>query len=157
MAVDSVPSVNADLKTKVYQVISKQRISSLHMIAQIINEDEERTRLALQDLIDDGSLSGELSADGRRFFMSDVKVSYAPVAHKHEDYVIKESDTKLGKTIFVCGILTMVAGYVMRGLAGIQPVMEHMGSGVLLIGIAILVAGWLQVSRSMPPEELRKH
>jgi hypothetical protein len=156
MVVDSAPTEDTDVKTRVYQVVTQHRITSLEMIAQRAGLDEDATRVALQELVEDGSLTGVVSDDGMRFFMSDVRTSKAPVALKHEEYEIEKADTKLGKSVFIAGIVTMIAGYVVRGFVGIQPILEHVGSGILFIGMAVLVAGWLQVSRSMPPEELRK-
>ena len=156
MAIDNAPTGNVDLKAQVYQAVAQQKISSLDKIAQIVGSSEDLTREAIVDLMAEGSLQGSMTEDGRRFFLSNVKVSDAPVAIKHEEYKIAEPDTRLGKTVFAGGIATMIAGFVLRGLLTINPVLEHVGAGVLLIGMVILVAGWLHVSRSIPPEDLRK-
>ena len=156
MAIDNAPTGNVDLKAQVYRAVAQQKISSLDKIAQIVGSSEDLTREAIVDLMAEGSLQGSMTEDGRRFFLSNVKVSDAPVAIKHEEYKIAEPDTRLGKTVFAGGIATMIAGFVLRGLLTINPVLEHVGAGVLLIGMVILVAGWLHVSRSIPPEDLRK-
>ena len=156
MAIDNAPTGNVDLKAQVYQVVAEHKISSLHKIAQMVGSSEDLTREAIGDLMAEGSLHGSMTEDGNRFFLSDVKVSDAPVAIKHEEYEIAQPDTRLGKTVFVSGIATMITGFILRGLLTINPVLEHVGAGVLLIGMVILVAGWLHVSRAIPPEDLRK-
>jgi hypothetical protein len=157
MVVDSVPDEFPDLKIQVYRAVSEQKISSLQMISQMIGETEDATRYALQELIDEGSLDGVLTEDGTRFFLSEVKVSDAPIAGTHEEYAINHRDTRVGKAVFLSGIAVMIGGFIARGLMTVLPVMEHVGSSIVLLGMAVLAAGWLQVSRSMPPDELRKH
>jgi hypothetical protein len=157
MVVDSAHNEFVDVKTQVYRVVSDHKISSLQMISHMIGETEESTRSALKELIDEGSLDGTLTNDGNRFFLSDVKVSDAPIAGKHEEYVIRHRDTRIGKAVFVSGVTMMIGGFIARGFMTVLPIMEHIGSSVVLLGMAVLAAGWLQVSRSMPPDEPRKH
>jgi hypothetical protein len=95
-------------------------------------------------------LHGRFSEDGNRFFLSEVRVSEAPILREHQDYVIEEVDNKLGKFVFIAGIAMMISGLVARGFISVNPAMEHIGGAIFMVGMAVMAAGWLQVGRNTP-------
>lgn len=150
MVVDNAPTGTAEAKSMLYEVVSVQKISSLEMISRKVGRDEESTRVAIEELLDEGLVKGRFSEDGQRFFLSDVRVSEAPVLHTHEEYVVESVDNRLGKYIFITGVIMMMAGLIARSFITMNPMMEHIGGAIFLVGMAVMAAGWLQVGRNTP-------
>ena len=156
MIIDKSSSDPIDLKSRLYQIVSDNKISSLTMISDMIGIDEEQTRITLEELIGDGSLRGSFTADGQRFFLSEVKVSSAPVAENQDKgYSIEKADTKLPRMIFAAGFVMLAAGFIIRGLTTISAMMEHLGSGIFMVGLAVLIGGWLLYTRVDPPSNIK--
>ncbi|MHA3963273.1 MAG: hypothetical protein AM325_007005 [Candidatus Thorarchaeota archaeon SMTZ1-45] len=148
-------STAPDLKAQVYQIVVENRISLLSMISDISGSEENLVRSVLKELVDEGTLIGSFAPDGQRFFLSEVKVSDAPVAIvKDEGFFIEERDTTIPKIIFITGIVIMIAGYISRSLVAFEAIMEHVGGAVLILGMAVLIAGWIMISRANPPSKI---
>ncbi|MFW9787929.1 MAG: hypothetical protein ACFFE2_15075 [Candidatus Thorarchaeota archaeon] len=156
MIIDKTSSNPTDLKTRLYQIVTEEKISSLSMICGMAGIDEDQTRSLLEELVDDGTLTGSFTDDGERFFLSDVKVSDAPVAPtRDKGYEIAKADTRQGKIVLIAGLATMIAGYIASGLRTFNAVMEHVGGAVVMIGLGVLIAGWLMISRADPPSNIK--
>ncbi|NHI90262.1 MAG: hypothetical protein EAX87_12120 [Candidatus Thorarchaeota archaeon] len=151
------PSPNPfDLKARLLHIITNEKISSLNMISSLTETDESQIRSILEELVDEGTLEGAFTEDGQRFFLSDIKVSSAPLApNQDEGYSVKKVDTKLGKVVFMSGLVMMGAGYIARGLTTISTVMDSVGSAAVMIGFVVLIGGWLMITRADPPSNLR--
>ena len=80
MIIDKSSSELIDLKTRLYQIVAENKISSLDMMSDIIGTDEELVRSVLEELVDEGALEGSFTPDGQRFFLTEVTVSTAPLA-----------------------------------------------------------------------------
>jgi hypothetical protein len=150
MVVDSVARGFTDAKSQLIDVVSVQKFSSLEMISRKVGRSEDDTRQAIEEMLNEGVLHGRFSEDGNRFFLSDVRVSEAPILREHQDYVIEEVDNRLGKFVFIAGILMMISGLVARGFISVNPAMEHIGGAIFMVGMAVMAAGWLQVGRNTP-------
>jgi hypothetical protein len=145
-----------DLKSRLLHIITNGKISSLDYISSLTGTDVSRLRSILEELVDEGTLEGAFTEDGQRFFLSDIKVSSAPLAPtQDEGYSVKKADTKHGKVVLISGLVMMSAGYIARGLTTISALMESIGSAVIMIGLAVLVGGWLMITRADPPSNLR--
>jgi hypothetical protein len=145
-----------DLKSRLLHIITNEKISSLDYISSLTGTDESQLRSILEELVDEGTLEGAFTEDGQRFFLSDIKVSSAPLAPtQDEGYSVKKADTKHGKVVLISGLVMMSAGYIARGLTTISALMESIGSAVIMIGLAVLVGGWLMITRADPPSNLR--
>ena len=100
MVIDHKSINNDDLKTRLYDTVAVGKVSSLEMISNLTELDEELVREAIEELVNEGSLEGTFTADGKRFFLSDVKTSDAPVAATHDAGLeIKKVDTKNAKYV----------------------------------------------------------
>lgn len=117
------------------------------MLAQLTGHDVESVRTVISELVEEGTLKGHFSNDGTRFFLMEVKVSEAPVVRMNEDFVIEEPDNRLWKLVFAVGIIMMIAGLVTRGYGNIDMFFENLGSGLFMMGLAVMAVGWLQVGR----------
>lgn len=156
MIIDKSSSELIDLKTRLYQIVAENKISSLDMMSDMAGTDEELIRSALEELVNEGTLEGSFTPDGQRFFMSEVSVSTAPIAKtKDYGYVIEEADTRNGRSVLISGIILMVAGYIIRGFIAITEVLEPVGSAIFMVGLAVLLVGWLMISRAQPPSNIK--
>ncbi len=145
-----------DLKTRLYQLVAENKISSLDMMSDMVGTDEELIRASLEELVNEGNLEGSFTPDGQRFFLSEVSVSTAPVAEtKDNGYVIEEADTRNGRYVLISGIVMMIAGSIIRGLITITEVLETVGSAVFMVGLGVLIVGWLMISRAQPPSNFK--
>jgi hypothetical protein len=156
MIIDKSSPELTDLKTRLYQVITEDKVSSMSMICDMTGVDKEHIRSILEELVDEGSLEGSFTPDGHRFFLSDVKVSSAPLAPtKDEGYVIEKADTRQGKFVFISGIVMMIGGFIVRGLTALSTMMENIGVALIMLGLVVLIAGWLIITRADPPSNLK--
>ena len=156
MIIDKSSSELIDFKTRLFQIVAENKISSLDMMSDLMGTDEELIRSALEELVNEGTLGGSFTPDGQRFFLSEVSVSTAPVASTKDDgYIIEYAKTKIPKMVLLSGIVMMVVGYIVRGLITIYEVMEHIGSAVFMVGLAVLIVGWLMMSRANPPSNIK--
>ena len=121
MIIEKSSSELFDLKTRLYQIVAENKISSLSMICDMVGAEEEQTRSIIEELVDEGTLEGSFTSDGQRFFLSEVKVSNAPLAPiKDEGYMIEKADTRQGKMVLLTGLVMMIAGYITRGFISIS-------------------------------------
>lgn len=156
MIIDKSSFDLVDLKSRIYHIIMNEKISSLRMISRMSGTDEVKARSILDELVGEGTLEGAFTEDGQRFFLSDIKVSSAPISPtQDEGFSIKKVDTKLGNVVLISGVVMMFAGYVARGLVTISTMMESIGSAVIMIGLVVLIVGWLMITRADPPSNLR--
>ncbi|MGY5856454.1 MAG: hypothetical protein RTS72_07615 [Candidatus Thorarchaeota archaeon] len=156
MIIDKSSSELIDLKTRLYQIVAENKISSLDMMSDIIGTDEELVRSVLEELVDEGALEGSFTPDGQRFFLTEVTVSTAPLAEtKDSGYVIEVADTRNGRLILVSGLVMMIAGYITRGLIALNMVLDPVGTAMVMVGLAVLIAGWLMISRAQPPSNIK--
>jgi hypothetical protein len=156
MIVERASSTPLDLKTRLCQVVVENKISSIEKLSELTGFEEEDTRQALQDLVSEGSLAGSFTEDGSRFFLSDVKVSDAPIlAPADVGPEIQVIDTKVPKTVVITGIILLVAGFVIRGLTVLGEIAENGGAAVIMVGMAVLIVGWMMFSRLNPPSDKR--
>ncbi len=156
MIIDHSSSIPIEMKTRICQVVLENRISSIDMLSKLVGTGEKETLVILQELLEEGILRGSLSNDGTRFFLSDVKVSDAPIVGPADTGpVIVEKDTRVAKTIFIVGFVAIASGYIIRGLYGMNELIQNVGFAILMVGIAILVTGWMMFSRANPPENVQ--
>ena len=156
MVIDQKSINNDDLKTKLYETVTVGKVSSLEMISNLTGLDEELIREAIEELVDEGSLAGTFAADGKRFFLSDVKTSDAPIASARDmGLEIKRVDTKNAKYVGITGVVMLIFGQILRSLVAIHPGMDNAGTAFFMLGLGVLIVGWYQYSRLQPPSNIR--
>ncbi|MFW9769255.1 MAG: hypothetical protein ACFFF9_11965 [Candidatus Thorarchaeota archaeon] len=152
MIIESSKQIPAEMKTRLSRVVLEDKISSIETISQLTGMEEEEARIALQELVSEGSLEGKFSDDGSRFYLSDVKVSDAPImapADTGPEIIVK--DTKASKTVALAGFILIIAGYILRGFTIMGESMQNIGFGIIMIGLAVLIVGVSLFSRLNPP------
>jgi hypothetical protein len=156
MIISNPSSNSVDLKSRLLHIITNEKISSLNMISSLTETDESQIRSILEELVNEGALEGAFTEDGQRFFLSDIRVSSAPLAPtQDEGYSVKKADTRHGSIVLISGIVMMIAGYIARGRTTIFALMDSIGSAVVMIGFVMLIGGWLMITRADPPSNLR--
>lgn len=156
MIIDHSSSNPVELKTRLCQIVLESKISSIEKLSDITGIVEEEARFALEELVSEGSLSGSFTEDGSRFFLSDVKTSEAPIIRPVDlAPEIEVIDSKLSTTVFISGIIMMAVGYILRGLTAVGEIMVNAGSAVIMIGMVVLIVGWMMFSRINPPSNDR--
>ena len=156
MIIDKSSSEPIDLKTRLYQLVAHNKMSSLDMISDMVGSDEEIVRSMLEELVEEGNLEGSFSEDGQRFFLSEVSVSAAPkAAIQDKGYEVARADTRNGKVILITGLVMMISGIIASRLTAITAVMEQIGGAVAMVGLVVMIAGWLMVTRADPPSNIK--
>ena len=62
---------------------------------------------------------------------------------------------RLSKTVLISGIGMMAVGQLLRGLTAMGEIIVNSGSAVFMIGLAVLIGGWMMFSRINPPINVR--
>lgn len=148
MLTETEANAQVQLKDDLVELIETFKLSSISMIASRLNLDEDGVRSRLNYLIAEGAIQGTLTEDGSRFFLSDVRVSDAPIIRPNDQSIaIEQPDTKVGKYVAFAGLASIIAGAVMRGLGGIMESLGNIGASAILLGIVLLAGGWLYISQ----------
>ncbi|TFH06200.1 MAG: hypothetical protein E4H14_11270 [Candidatus Thorarchaeota archaeon] len=156
MVIDHKSPNQDDLKSRLYETVALGKVSSLEMISNLTGLDEELVHEAIEELVKEGTLKGSFTEDRKRFFLSNVKTSEAPLADTLDPgHEIKIANTLGAKLVALTGVIMLVAGQIMRGLIAIHPGMENGGVAIFMIGMVVLMAGWYQFSRLNPPSDVR--
>lgn len=156
MVIDHKSLSQDEVKSRLYETVALGKVSSLEMISNLTGLDEELVHEAIEELVKEGTLDGSFAADGKRFFLSNVKTSEAPVADTiYQGHEIKKTNTMSAKLVILTGVIMLIAGQVMRSLIAIHPGMENGGVAIFMLGMVVLMAGWYQFSRLNPPSNVR--
>jgi len=151
MVIDHKSPIHDDMQSRLYDTVALGKVSSLEMISNLVGIEEKSVRETIETLIEEGSLEGTFTADGKRFFQSDVKVSDAPKAGiQDKGLEMKSADTRSAKAIALTGFVMLILGQILRSLIAIHPGMETVGTAIFLLGLVILFAGGYQFSRLNP-------
>ena len=156
MIIEHSSSSPIELRTRLCQVVLDNRISSIEKLSELTGMEEEEARIALQELVSEGSLVGKFTEDGTRFFLSDVKVSEAPIlAPADVGYEIETKSSKVPKMVVLSGMILIAIGFVLRGLTAFSQILENAGGAVIMIGLATLMVGCMMFSKMNPPSRKR--
>ncbi len=133
----------------------EKNVSSIDMLSSQLDMSTEETQKMLLQLVDEGKLAGKLTADGSRFFRSDVKTSEAPIIPSSPEPEIEKKGTKPGIFIILSGFILFVVGNLLVNLNIEFSILWGLGSALLLAGPLVLIAGLIYVSKMNPPQKLR--
>jgi len=155
MTIDHMSPDYHNHRERLYELVAQGKISSVDLICKQSGMDEDSARELLTELIEDGSLNGDFSEDGSRFFLSDVKVSDAPVLFRNDELEIEEVNTSSAKIVAITGLAALILGWIFQRLTGIHPGMANAGVALVMVGLIVMTAGCIQFSRYNPPDNLR--
>ncbi|TFG27849.1 hypothetical protein EU528_12130 [Candidatus Thorarchaeota archaeon] len=156
MVIDHNSPNQEDQKSRLYETVAIGKVSSIEMISNLTGLNEKYIQEAIEELVSEGTLEGSFTADGKRFFLSDVKTSSAPIADTQDTGLeIRKTDTKNAKLVGITGVIMLVVGQILRSLISIHPGMDNAGTSIFMLGLVILIVGWYQYSRLEPPSNIR--
>lgn len=122
------------------------------MMSSELGITQEEVRIRLTELTKEGILNGYLTEDGERYFKHDAKVSEAPVIQGREDVPdFMKFDTRPGKIAALFGLVVAVIGSYGLMTAGDNIPMENFGAALMLIGVAVIMAGCFYISMRKTP------
>jgi hypothetical protein len=133
----------------------ESNVSSIDMLSSQLGISLEETQKMLMDLVEEGKLAGKLTADGSRFFKSDVKTSDAPTIASAPELEIQKQDTRPGIFIMLSGIVLFVLGNLLVNMTVEFEILWSLGSALLFAGPLVLIAGLFYFSKMNPPQKLR--
>ncbi|MFX0108868.1 MAG: hypothetical protein ACFE7R_11325 [Candidatus Hodarchaeota archaeon] len=113
--------------------------------------DPDKVRNLLQEMIEGGEIDGQLTEDGMRFFLNDVKLSDKPIVPSVETPpAFMRYDTRPGIFLSFLGAFILVGGLWLFPMA--ETVRDQDTSSIIiLIGSLIILAGCCQISRRGTP------
>ncbi len=151
MVIDHKSPIHDDMKSRLHDTVVLGKVSSLQMISNLTGIEEEIVRNAIESLVQEGSLDGTFTSDGKRFFLADVKLSDAPKADiKDNGLEMKSANTKNAKVVTVTGFVMLILGQIFRSLIAIHSGMEAAGTAIFMLGLVVMIAGGYQISRLNP-------
>ncbi len=151
MVIESKSINHENIESTLYDTVVSSKISSLEIISNRTGIDEEIVYDTIESLVEIGSLEGSFTDDKKRFFLTDVKTSDAPILDNHDAGLeMKSADTKSAKAVALLGIVMFVSGQILRGLVAVHTGMESACTAIFMIGLVVLFAGWLRFRRLNP-------
>lgn len=157
LVIDHASQSYDNTKSRLHKLVALGRISSIKLISDYLEVQEEIVKEYILDLVRDGLVDGIFCPDGTRFFLSNVKTSTAPVISSDTEPVpeIKRADTKHGKIITITGLVMFFLGSFIRIFASVDIRFDNLGTAVFMLGLPVLIAGWMLYSRANPPSKIR--
>lgn len=132
----------------------ENNVSSVDMISESLQLNPEEIRGILAKLAQEGRIKGHLTADGSRFFKSELKISDAPRMESMEGLEIPKTNTKPGLLVIVLGFVAYAIGNFLVRLGGEQSFLWGLGGAITLAGPIIILVGMFIVSRLASAGEL---
>lgn len=156
MVLKTPPQISPEQKQDLIELLTEKKLSSIQMISEIMDIDQEVTTTLLKHLLEEGIVTGSLTEDETRFFSSYTKVSSAPTIPSVEadDIVEFEPNSPAGKIAALSGILMLIIGAILRTFtfSGTGMNIEAAGTAVFMVGFPVLIAGWIIISKQNPPD-----
>ncbi len=147
-------SIRREYAVDLMELVEKN-VSSIDMLSSQLGIPPEETQKMLLDLVAEGKLTGKLTADGSRFFRSDVKTSDAPTIVSAPELEIGRQDARPGFFIMLSGIILFVIGNLLVNMTAEFRTLWSLGSALLFAGPLVLIAGLFYISKKNPPQKLR--
>jgi hypothetical protein len=141
-----------NIREKLVHLVIVRDLSSVQMMSTELGTPEEKVRILLTELTQEGTLDGHLTEDGARYFKHDVKVSEAPTIDRKEHVPeFMKFDERPGQVAAIIGLVITVIGTYGLMTAGGNIDMESFGAIVMFIGVAIILAGCCYISMRKTP------
>jgi len=140
------------MRERLVHLVTVDDLSSVQMMSSELGIPQEEVRTLLTELTQEGVLDGHLTEDGERYFKRDAKVSEAPVIDRKEDVPdFMKFDTRPGKIAALFGSVVAVIGAYGLMTAGDNLPLENLGAALMLIGVAVILAGGFYLSMRKTP------
>ena len=140
------------IRERLVHLVIVRELSSVQMMTTELGIPQEEVRILLTELTQEGTLNGHLTEEGARYFKHDVKVSEAPVIDRREDLPeFMKFDERPGQVAAFFGLIVAVIGAYGLMTAGGNLDMESFGAILMLIGVAVILAGCYYLSMRKTP------
>ncbi len=136
------------------RTLVEDNVSSVQMMSERLGVEMEEVVSLLNEMIGEGSIEGQVTPDGLRFYRSKVRVSEAPrVPVKDEGPAFLKYNTRPGRIMAILGFIAVIAGLGVSFIASeSQSVfMLNVSMLLLLVGTIIMILGAYQVGRRPAP------
>lgn len=141
-----------NIRERLVHLVIVRDLSSVQMMSTELGIPQEEVGILLTELTQEGTLRGHLTEDGARFFKHDAKVSEAPVIERREDVPdFMKFDERPGQVVAFFGLVVAAIGTYGLMTAGGDMDMESIGAILMLIGVAVILAGCYYLSMRKTP------
>lgn len=138
-------------REKLLEAVKKEHLSSIQVISDRLNLDDEVVREMLRELVDKGELKGYITDDGQRFFKRDVKIEHKVKSTDEDVPPFMKFDPRPGRIAAAIGFIVVaisLAGYLLSADMETSNFMLI----VLFIGIAIMLSGCYYLGTRKTPQ-----
>jgi len=137
-----------DDKEKLVRLVLDEDISSILLLSEKLELEDDVVRNLLEQLVQEGALNGYLTEDGKRFFRKDVEVSDKPIIH-HEAPPSRmvEKDEKAQKSVAIFGMFMIIIGVIMLLTSQGDISIENFATALLLVGGVFAMCGCYIIGR----------
>ena len=126
-------------------------MSAIRILADILDITPEEVRSLLEESLSNGKVQGSFTADGERFFKSEIKLSDAPVVPSEvEAPKFLRFDNRPGIIATVIGIITIALGLIVNANA-IDLIQYDLGAIIIFVGVLSLFIGMYYLSLRKTP------
>ncbi len=141
----------ASQKEKLLEVVKKEHLTSIQVMAERLNLDSETVRDYLAHLVEEGELDGYITENGERFFGDDVEIEHEINSTEEDLPPFMKFNPRPGRIVAAIGfivVLISLAGYLLSTDIPTQNLMLI----VLLVGIAIMFSGCYYLGTRKTPQ-----
>jgi hypothetical protein len=136
------------------KTLVEDNISSIQMMSERLGFEMQEVVFLLNEMISEGSLEGQVTPDGLRFFRKKVRISEAPkVQVQDEGPAFLKYNTRPGKIIAILGFTIAIVGLGFSFIASESQsaLLLNVAMLLLLVGTIIMILGAYQVGRRPAP------
>ena len=137
---------DAELKDLVLNLI-ENNMSSISLIAEQLEIDEDLVRALVIDAVDDGRLSGHLSPDETRFYRTDIKMPTTSSSPKEEFQMPTAPSLLIPKAILGGGIGLFIAGQILIRFVEAETTMYNISTMLVFGGLVTIILGLCSFSK----------
>ncbi|MFW9911512.1 MAG: hypothetical protein ACFFEU_03520 [Candidatus Thorarchaeota archaeon] len=132
----------------------EDNISSIQLMSERLGIEMDEVVSILNEMIVEGTLEGQVTPDGLRFFRKDVEVSKAPKIEVVDEVpAFLRYDSRPGKIIATIGLAILLIALGASYIASEIQSSTLLNQAIVMIGIGILlmIIGGYQVGRRPTP------
>lgn len=141
----------SEKKEELIDLILNRNVSAIQILSDKLEVTSDEVIELIQELVEEGSLDGSLTADSKRFFKREVKLSHAPAIEREEkppDFMSFNARPAIATTIV--GFLIIAAGVIVNALA-LDIVEQNFAAVLIFVGLLVTMIGLYSISRRKTP------
>ncbi|UCE11526.1 MAG: hypothetical protein JSW61_06230 [Candidatus Thorarchaeota archaeon] len=131
-----------EIKQKIVELVVERDLSSIELISDMLEIDEDVTLAAIQELLSEGQLKGNLTDDNTRFFKAEIDLSDKPVIPREsEEPDFLRFNPRPGRITASIGAVILIAGIVGYLLYQDDIALSSVFAIIMFIGVSITSCG----------------